>query len=337
MATNKQATIRYLTLDKCFSNRQKRFSFEDLLLACNDAIRYLNPESAGIKRRQLYDDIDFMQSDAGWQIELDKLKEGRLVFYRYSDPDFSINKSALNSTEAAQLSEVVNILARFRGMPQFEWMDELVTKLESNFGLRSGATKIIDFDENRDYTAVRFISPLFNAILERRILKVTYKSFKQKEKEEFGFHPYFLKQYNNRWFCFGYREDAKKISNLALDRLLLLKSKTGKYKENNVIDFNEYFEDIIGVTIRENGKVEEVILAVDKELWPYIETKPLHGTQKLDKSTKDKKWQKLSIKIIPNYELETLLLSFGEKIQVLQPAYLKEKLMKRKSIVYNND
>jgi predicted DNA-binding transcriptional regulator YafY len=288
----------------------------------------MNPKAKGIKRRQLYDDIDFMQSDAGWQVDLEKIKEGRLVFYRYSDPEFTINKSALNTTEAAKMSEVLNILARFRGMPQFEWMDELVAKLESNFGLKPGANKIIDFDENKDYLAVKHISPLFNSILYKTTVLVSYKSFKSTLPKEITFFPHYLKQYNNRWFCFGFSDQSKAITNLALDRIVTLKEiKRIKYKENTAIDFNEYFEDVIGVTVPENVQAEKIILKVDPSLWPYIETKPIHGTQKTIK--KEKNDVVISIEVKHNYELESLLLSFGNRIQVVEPVHFRKHLHSR--------
>ncbi|TXI67625.1 MAG: WYL domain-containing protein, partial [Flavobacterium sp.] len=100
MATNKHAQIRYNTLDKCFRNPGKRFAIEDLVAACNEAIYEFTGKEEEIKKRQLYDDIRFMESEQGWSIELEKTKDGRKVFYRYEDPNFSISNKPLNETEA---------------------------------------------------------------------------------------------------------------------------------------------------------------------------------------------------------------------------------------------
>src|ERR1041385_1445498 len=216
MATNKQASIRYQALDKCFRNTGRKFYFTDLLEACNNALQYYNPKSDGIKRRQLYEDIKYMESVVGWEIELDKVKEGKEVYYRYKDPEFSINKKGLNDSEAEQMREALMILSRFSGTPQFEWVDAIIAKFESSFGLKKGAEKIIGFDENKDYTAVEHISALFNFILHEKPIKVTYKNFKSKNEYDVVFHPYYLKQYNNRWFCFGLSDETKQITNLAL-------------------------------------------------------------------------------------------------------------------------
>lgn len=327
MATNKHATIRYLALDKCFRNTAQRYYINDLLKACNDAIQYLDPDSDGIKRRQLYEDIKFMESDVGWEIELIKGKEGKEVYYRYKDPDFSINSKGLNESEAEQMKEALMILSRFKGMPQFEWVDEVVAKFESSFGLKKGAEKIIGFDENLDYTAVKHISPLFTAILHEKALKVTYKDFKTLSEYDVTIHPYYLKQYNNRWFCLGLDNGMKAIRNLALDRIIKIKDHKLKYIKNTKIDFNEYFDDIIGVTIMDEEKVENITLKVSRKHWPYIESKPLHGSQKKKKEEND--YVTITIDVRPNFELEALLLSHGEKIEIVSPIYFKNRILDR--------
>jgi predicted DNA-binding transcriptional regulator YafY len=332
MSSNKHAIIRYQTLDRCFRS-PKRHYINDLLAACNEAIRDVNPKSEGIKKRQLYEDIKFMQEDKIWSVELFKGNEGKLVYYKYVDPNFSINNKGLNDSEAAQMKEALMILSRFQGMPQFEWVEEVVAKFESSFGLKKGAEKIIGFDENLDYTATKHISTLFNAILYQNPIKVKYKSFKKQTEDDFIIHPYYLKQYNNRWFFFGLNNERKEITNLALDRIIKIEDKIiGKNKikfiKNTDINFNEFFDDIVGVSVPKDEKVQKIVINIKNEHWPYIETKPLHNSQtRINKEEKD--FVTIFIKVIPNYELETLLLSHGEKIAVLEPKIFKDKIMAR--------
>jgi predicted DNA-binding transcriptional regulator YafY len=327
MATNKHAIIRYLALDKCFRNTGRKYYINDLLKACNEALTSHDQKTDGIKRRQLYEDIKFMESADGYGIELFKGKDGKEVYYRYNDPGFSITNKGLNQSEAAQIKEALMILTRFKGMPQFEWVEEVVAKFESSFGLKKGAEKIIAFDENLDYTAVKYISPLFNATLYQRTVKITYKSFFQKDEVEVLLHPYYLKQYNNRWFCFGFNEKEKKITNLALDRILDVKEAKVRFKKNETIDFNEFLEEVVGVTVKDIP-VEKVVLKISNELWPYLETKPLHSTQtRINKGERD--FVTAFIKVRPNYELQSLLLSHGEKIEIVEPLGLKKEILER--------
>lgn len=325
MATNKHAIIRYRALDKCFASK-KPHTIKMLLDACNEALYSHDGKTDGIKRRQLYDDIDFMQSEAGWGVDLIIEREGREAVYRYSDPDFSINKKGLSETESGQIKEALMILTRFRGMPQFEWVNEVVAKFESSFGLKKGSDKIIGFDENKDYTAVEHISELFDAIFNENALKVTYKDFKSPNEYEITVHPYYLKQYNNRWFCFALDNELKVIRNLALDRILKMKVLKLKYIKSN-IDFDEYFDDVIGVTVNENSKLETITIKVARKHWPYIESKPLHGSQK--KKLEEKDSVTISIEVKPNYELESLILSHGENLEIVSPTFFRNKIINR--------
>lgn len=321
MSTNKHAIIRYQTLDKCFRNLGRNYAIEDLVEECNKSIYEYTGKEEGIKKRQLYDDIRFMESEQGWNIELRKVKDGRTVFYKYENSNFSISNQPLNETEANQLREALLTLERFKGLPQYNWINEINARLESTFNLKQKNDVIISFEQNEYLKGLEFIPILYNAILYKKVLSINYKSFNSDEEIAIIVSPYYLKQYNMRWFLFAKSKDYESISNLALDRIETVKENNQEYIETD-IDFNEYFEDVVGVTIP-SDKTENIVLKIDKSLISYIKTKPLHGSQKIKESVDN---YEVHLKLIPNYELETLILSFGEKIQVLEPMSLVEKV-----------
>ena len=201
MATNRHAQIRYNTLDKCFRNPGRNYTIEDLLEVCNGAIFEFDPNSKGIKRRQLFDDIRYMESSQGWSVELDEnfeiWKEGAL--YRYEDVDFSITNQPLNESDANQLKTAIFALARMEN----SWADELSVRLREKFKMKEDPRKIIEFEENEFLKGKDYITELYNAILYKKVLKISYQSFKSTEPQLFELHPYYLRQYNNRWFLFG--------------------------------------------------------------------------------------------------------------------------------------
>lgn len=331
MSTNKHAIIRYQTLDKCFRNVGRNYAIEDLVEECNKSIYEYTGKEEGIKKRQLYDDIRFMESEQGWSIELKKVKDGRRVFYKYEKSNYSISNQPLNETEANQLREALLTLDRFKGLPQYNWINEINARLESTFNLKQKNETIISFEQNEYLKGLEYIPVLYNAILYKKVLNIGYKSFNSDEIKSIIISPYYLKQYNMRWFLFGKSDSYETITNLALDRIESIDIVNKEYI-NSDIDFNEYFEDIIGVTIS-NENVVNIILKVDKSLIPYITTKPLHGSQKIYDT--DNNFE-VHLKLIPNYELETMILSFGEKIQVLEPIILVEKLKERINKMKNN-
>ena len=92
---------------------------ENLIEECNQAIYNFTGKQDGVKRRQVYDDITFMESEQGWAIHLKRHKDGRKVFLRYEDINFSINNSPLNTAEEEQLKDALFTLSRLKGMPNF--------------------------------------------------------------------------------------------------------------------------------------------------------------------------------------------------------------------------
>ena len=334
MATNKHAIIRYQTLDKCFRNPGKRYYIEDLIEARNNSIYEFTGTDIGIQKRQIFEDIKFMKSPQGWNIPLEHCRDGHKVYYRYSNKSFSINSQPLNETEENQLKEALLTLSRFKGMPQFEWVDEISARLDSGLGLFHKTEKIIEFDQNNYLKGLEHITPIYNSILYKKTVSIEYKSFKQDATQAIVFHPYFLKQYNNRWYVFGKNDVSQFIMNLALDRIITIKECKIKFIPNKSIDFNEYFEDIVGVTLDHEAKIQNILLKIINSLFPYILTKPIHGSQKVKEPGATHTF--ISLNLIPNYELESLILSYGEGMEVVAPKSLRNKIKKRVELLSNN-
>jgi len=328
MATNKNALIRYKVLDTCFRNSGRRYFIDDLLEACDKVLSEIDLLSNGISRRQLFEDISFMESDEGWSIELTKEREGKKVFYRYTNPSFSINNMPLNEVEINQLKSAIDILSQFKGMPQFEWIHELVPKLKQGLAPDDVSNTIIEFDNNEYLKGIEFLGQLHNAIFYKQVLSISYKPFEEDNPYDLILHPYFLKQYNNRWFLFGYNSENQKFDwNLALDRIVAVKELNVVYKKNTEIDWLDYFEDIIGVTKPVGEKTEAVVLHFKGKTGNYMETKPIHGSQKskwLDENTLE-----ITLDIIINYELERLILSYADSVSVIKPEKLAAQICKR--------
>lgn len=328
MAINKNALIRYKVLDKCFRNTGRKYYFDDLLEECSNMLLEIDPNSNGISIRQLREDIAFMKSGEGWNIELGDDRDGKKMYYRYVDTAFSINNMPLNETEIVQLQSAFEILSQFDGMPQFRWMKELLPKLKQGITTEEEPETIIHFDSNEYLKGIENLGTLYNAIFYKKVLKISYQPFENEEPYELVLHPYYLKQYNNRWFLFGYNpENERSDWNLALDRIVSIGEKKGKYKINKSIKWSEYFEDIIGVTKPDGEKLQKITLRFLGRTGKYIESKPIHGSQKskwIDPETLE-----VSLELIVNYEFERFILSYADAVKVVAPKSLQKKINMR--------
>ena len=323
MATNKHATIRFHALDRCFSNHGRKFFIGDLINACNEAIYDFSGIEDGVKRRQVFDDITFMESDQGWNIQLERLKDGKRVYYRYPDKSFSIKNQGINQSEAEQLKETLSILSRFKGLPQFEWVEEIQIRLEDTFKLKSNTESAVCFEENPYLKGLNHFTELFTAIQNKQALIIKYKGFKQVISSDIIFHPWYLKQYNNRWFLFGLNDQYQSLSNLAIDRIISIRGAKVNYKLNEEINFEDFFDDVVGVSVKPDASSEKLVIKISKEVWPYIESKPLHGSQKLKSNTETNVQIELNVQI--NHELIALLFSYMEAIEIIEPEDLRQR------------
>jgi len=136
-----------------------------------------------------------------------------------------------------------------------------------------------------------------------------------------------LKQYNNRWFLLGLNNEYGSITNFALDRIKKIKEADIKYNEDLMPDFNEYFEDIFGVTKPVNGVVEKIHIKATPERAPYVKSKPIHGSQK--KVKEDETGYYFTIEVIPNNEFYQQVFSFGPDLEIISPPQIR-KFVKNK-------
>ncbi|MDQ0478155.1 YafY family protein [Chryseobacterium sp. MDT2-18] len=321
MATNKNAQLRYKALDKCFSNPYKKFFIDDLIAYCSQVLSEHYLEETTVSRRQILMDLGFMKSLAGYEAPIESYKDGRKTYYRYSEKDFSILKKPLNPSELNTLNEALETLSRMNSLPGFDWVNSLQTKLKSGLDLDKNNRQIISFEENEFLKGLGFLNVLYQYISQNQSAEITYKSFKSDAESQFTISPYYLKQYNNRWFLFGWNHQFGNIQNLALDRIINIENSNETFI-NNEIDFNDYFEDIIGVSNNLEENAVKISIKLSDNIIPYIISKPIHGSQKISGNI-------LNLELKLNYELESLILSFGENIQVLEPFLLVEKIKER--------
>lgn len=325
MPKTKSAELRIKVIDQCLSDHKRKYSTAMIFQRCNEELerRDFEPITA---MNSVRDDIEQIQRIyPGADVE--SYREGRNIYYRYSDPEFSIFKTPMKPDEIIQLTQTLRLLRRFKGMPQFNWVDEIAERLGASLKLDEATDEIVGFDENLDLEGMDNFTPLFNAIVDKQPLKLTYQSFRMDSKETVVVHPYYLKQYNKRWFLIAWNDGKDFMANYAFDRIKGIEDANVAYKPTDV-NFFDYFEDMIGVSKDTRTEPQKVKLWVSREQWPYIRTKPLHGaTQRL--VSMDEKGAIITIEVYLNYELEQQILSFGEKVKVLEPVELKNRIRER--------
>ena len=324
MPITKQKHIRHYALDRCFRNRAKRYYIEDLLEACNKALA--TKDCAPISKRTLQYDLNefedlYRTPDKNSAVEHIVDSHGR-TYYRYEDPNFSIQNAPITEEELSKLKETVLMLNRFKGLPQFDWMTELLTKIETKLHVNEQNSNVISFDNNEYLQGLDYIGPLFDYIVNKQTIELQYQPYGKSILTQIV-SPYHIKQYNNRWFLLAGNE-SRKLIHFALDRIVDIQPTHAAFIPTD-IDFVEYFDDVIGVTIPKDAAPKQILLRFTANRLPYVLSKPLHPSQKI----KDKGQGLIEITVIPNQELEALLLWYGNDVEVLQPTELRQRIAEK--------
>jgi predicted DNA-binding transcriptional regulator YafY len=313
MPENKNAYTRYLILDECLRNGYAQFTLSTLLKKLNEKL--IEKDISPIGRTQFHKDLNYLEYDLGAPIEREQNGQSKRIFY--SDSNYSIKNQNIDIKEIKAIRDSLATLLQFKGLSQLEELEEILPRLDKEFGLDTHSEKIIAFEENPFLKGLEYLNPLIEFIKNKTQLLITYQNFKSQEANQHDFSPYFLKRYNQRWFLFGQVQGFETLTNLALDRIENLEKSSSAYIPNTKYDWDEYFEDIIGVSKPHDGEVEKIVLKFHPNQAPYIKTKPLHGSQKV--IAEDKTGYTISIEVIRNYELESLIRSYGDKCEVLGP------------------
>ncbi len=324
MATNKNALIRYKTIDKCLQNRHRRWTLNDLIDACSDALYEYEGKDVSVSKRTVQLDIQMMRSEKlGYEapiIVYDK------KYYTYEDPEYSITNIPLTETDMDVLSESVEMLKQFKDFSLFSELNGIIQKLDDKIhSEKNNRRTIIHFEKNEQLKGLQYLDTIYQSILKKIVLEITYKSFTAKSNNTFIFTPFILKEYNNRWFTLGRKKGIEKTLILALDRIVHIDFKISEIHIEADFDPDQYFKDTYGVTVLSEKDILDIELIVDKHNAPYVLTKPIHHSQQLLESY-DWGGIKIGVKLHHNFELERLILGFGESMRVVKPRKLKRKI-----------
>lgn len=279
---------------------------------------------------------DYLRSIGG---NLEEEKQGKYMAYRYSLADYNLsypNRSPfighrkvtrkISHNEAiSRVKDIIEFLPESLQADLFRGTEILV----SNELAKKKGESYIGPESNSLLSGIKFLPELYKAIVNKTVLLVTYsKRYDYKTEEEL--HPHFLKEYNGRWYVCGrtvsleddskFRDDAL----LALDRIIDIDESFDSSHFHNCASghYNTYFDDIIGVTHDKRWRLEEIIIKIhDRYVFNLLKTKKLHHSQT---EIEDSSNLSISLKVRPNRELTTKLLSFGCSVEVVSPVEYRD-------------
>lgn len=179
----------------------------------------------------------------------------------------------------------------------------------------------------------QYLTPIFEAMRENRVLTMTYHSFGRSEATTFDVEPWCVKLFDQRWYMLG-KSDKMRIH--SLDRIKALEPTERKFKLPKKFDAAKFFEDYYGIIIGdEDFDVEPVALKVDSWQSKYLRTLPLHHTQ--TEVEQNDEYSIFEYRLCPSFDFRQKLLSMGDTLEVLSPQDLRERIHEKASYTVGNN
>jgi len=339
--------LRIKALDKCLRNKSKYYFIDDLVVACNKAVQdhYLGHKI--YRKRTIYLDIQKLKEQEGLadnietNLEVDtnirnedymhpndisktNKNTRRKEAYTYRDASINLTSDDLNNVELTQIKDALSVMIRIKGRPEYRRLNEIILKLETDLLHDKDLPAIMGYEENEQLVGLEHLDAIIEGIKDKEALEISYQLYTEEKPESIIIYPYYLKQYNKRWFLFAARKDRPDLNYIPIFSIDRIKKVTPCHPEKEIykessIKIEEYLKHVIGVSNSFDLIPQTVFLKFHPKRYNYIKTKPLHSTQTCDDANFI-----VQIRVIHNKELEQLILSFGADVKVVAPSKLKE-------------
>lgn len=333
MATQYNSIIRLKKIDECLRNRSKVYKLPDLITAISNELESQD-KKIKVSDRTLYDDLKFLKDEYGpFKAPITRTNEKG---YFYEESGFSIFNPMQDQDTTEKIKSSLSALRQVANMSGYEDLKDTVLRMEAsyNFDDVQRINPIVHLEEGLNIAAQKHIEPLKAHIQKEEVISVTYEPF---DKAEYAriVSPYFLKEYNNRWFLFGHQHAITKdgyegITNVSLDRITGINKSLRDYVTRGDLNIKEYLSNVIGVTVPKK-EAQTIHFKVYGGRRHYVATKKIHESQRTVEM--NDKYGLFSISVIPNNELYSHLLGFGGDLEVVSPFGVREEMKEKVAVL----
>jgi len=190
-------------------------------------------------------------------------------------------------------------------------------QISNNLNANNNLLSFIEFENKAAIETIPNFKTILEAIQQQIPINFKHYSFYHLKEEEYTLKPYFLKQYQNRWYVIG--ETEKGYRTFGIDRIENITIGTKKFKAKTE-EAKDKFSHVIGLNYVDH-KMETIKLAFHISQKPYLISLPLHSSQKEFNPENDETFD-IKLFIHPNFEFQQQILKYGSLVKVLEPKWL---------------
>jgi predicted DNA-binding transcriptional regulator YafY len=210
MPANYLATIRYNIIDRCLRDKYRCWQWNDLAQAISVELKEVHGKERIPSKRTIMSDISAMRSGAlGYTAPI---IHSRYDGYRYANPKFSIHKVHVPSTVKADFKAAFSELYEISSKNKLTKLSNALIKMKELLRLENENDEphIIYFEHSLNETGQLWLDSVYMNIKQKKTLKIDYQPF-DGEKVQHIISPIFIKEYNQRWYVFGFHHSHHKI------------------------------------------------------------------------------------------------------------------------------
>ncbi len=205
-----------------------------------------------------------------------------------------------------------------------QWMLETL-RLNSILNESAGLKDRIIFENVP--SSQKHLMTIIQAIRDGRILDTTYKSYRKTEQEDMVLKPYCLRQFKRRWYLYAHKDGNDEPHVYALDRFLRVELGNAKFKMLKSFNAHDYFSSYYGIRHYPGMKPHLVLMKAYGLQAQYFRSLPLHSSQEEVETGKD--YAVFRYYLTPDYDFYQDVLSFGDSVEILEPAALRDEMKAR--------
>lgn len=186
---------------------------------------------------------------------------------------------------------------------------------------------------NQVPSARDYLAALLEAMKENRTVTITYCAFGKTKSYTFCIEPYCVKLFENRWYVLAHNVQYDDIRIYGLDRIEDLKVEDRTFKLPKDFSASDFFSSYYGIVTNMNINPECIVIRAYKDHIPYINSLPLHHSQKLLEDNGE--YADFELYLVPTYDFVMRLLHVGAMIEVVSPVSLRKTMKGWISDMYN--
>ena len=176
-------------------------------------------------------------------------------------------------------------------------------------------------------TGVENVQIILEAIDKKRGIECDYYSYNKKSVKQQKLIPYFLRTWENRWYLVAEPDNHHHGQSVfALERMDNIRLTEEKMLPSTDIDIEDYFDGCFGINHSDEAKPEKIRIKVYGNQVEYIKALPIHESQKEVEISEE--WSIFEYRLVPCYNFYQQLLWHREKIELLEPMYVRDEMKK---------